>query len=76
MTDLRKLLSDATPGPWHIMHPILWIMADEEMQVADIRGWGRLTAPPTGGLGLSYEAAREIQEANARRRPPHQPVVT
>jgi hypothetical protein len=58
-----------TPTPWRIDSHFNSIYADNvpkgPMRVADIRGWGYLTGKGDGALGLDYDAAFEIQKANA-----------
>lgn len=53
-----------TPGPWRADDYGNVFADDDQMHVAEVRGWGRLTGTG-GGLGLSYEYAEAIQNANA-----------
>lgn len=56
-----------TQGKWHADDMCQYIFSkDEQMIIAQIRGWGRLTGKGAGGMGLSDEEAYEIQKANAR----------
>jgi hypothetical protein len=59
-----------TPGPWEVDKFTYWITASNvakgPMHVADIRGWGYLTGKGDGALGMEYDAAVEVQKANAR----------
>jgi hypothetical protein len=76
LAELRRLLSEATPGPWvygamtkeHVW-PHGWIMAEHvekgPTHVAEMRGWGYLTGRGHGALALSSEEASAIQLANA-----------
>ena len=61
--------SEHTPTPWRANTASYDIYADNvpkgPMKVADIRGWGYLTGKGHGALGLSYEEASQIQQANA-----------
>lgn len=74
MTDdeIRKLLSEATPGPWEkdieayevrtVGNP--YGAPAGSMKIADIRGWGHLTGRG-GGCGFDGQKAVAIQTANA-----------
>lgn len=60
-----------TPGPWSYDPKSGWISTNAccargLMHVADVRGWGHLTGGGHGAHGMAHEAAREIQDANAR----------
>ena len=51
-----------TPGPWNVGFCAYDVLAGD-MKICDIRGWGHLTGK--GALGLPYEQAEAIQNANA-----------
>ena len=54
-----------TPGPWRYCDQTDFIMAhDNQMLVADIRGYGFLTG--VGTMNLSHRKARGIMDSNAR----------
>lgn len=52
-----------TPTPWKAVPPMNQIHSADGMFIAEIRGWGHLTGRG-GGLGLSDDEARAIQDAN------------
>ncbi|WP_313193133.1 hypothetical protein [Shinella zoogloeoides] len=59
-----------TPGPWRVGHRAIDVGCENERiggyaKLFDVRGWGYLTGHGEGALGLTAEAAYEIQKANA-----------
>lgn len=60
-------MSKFTSGKWTYDDYGQIVFAEEEqMMVAEIRGWGHLTGKGIGSLGLSEAEAVEIQNANGR----------
>lgn len=59
-------MSAHTPGPWVVADDVVFQVRahNQQMLVAEVRGWGWLTGG--GGLALSDEEAEKIQKANAR----------
>lgn len=56
-------MSKFTKGPWKVGYESFTVDAGS-MRICDIRGWGHLTGK--GSLGLPFDQAKAIQEANAR----------
>lgn len=54
-----------TPGPWMVSLANSIFAQDNQMRVADVRGWGYLTGAGHGALGLDHHTAASIQDANA-----------
>lgn len=59
-----------TPGPWRKGYGALHVFADNakiggDAMVCEIRGWGYLTGNGHGALGLPWDEAAAIQDANA-----------
>lgn len=61
-------MSDFTPGPWkaETEYECAVYAHNNQMKIADIRGYGYLTGKGLGGIGLPDEEAKKIQDANAR----------
>lgn len=57
-----------TPGPWkaETEYECAVYAHNNQMKIADIRGYGYLTGKGLGGMGLPDEEAKKIQNANAR----------
>ena len=57
-----------TPGPWkaETEYECAVYAHNNQMKIADIRGYGYLTGKGLGGIGLPDEEAKKIQDANAR----------
>lgn len=64
-------MSEFTKGPWKVgyLKNDVGVADDGKTggyaKLFDVRGWGYLTGKGHGGLGLDYDAAVKIQEANA-----------
>lgn len=61
-------MNQPTPGPWRADDRGQYIWAEPEQSafmVAQTRGWGHLTGHGANALGLPFEEAVAIQEANA-----------
>lgn len=62
-----KDFSGHTKGPWTVaQHGFIIYALDNQMHVADVRGWGYLTGKGHGAIGLPYDDAVAVQDANAR----------
>ena len=61
-------MSNYTPGPWkaETEYECAVYAHNNQMKIADIRGYGYLTGKGLGGIGLPDEEAKKIQDANAR----------